>query len=327
MREIAGAPRAALPSGLVAATLRTVLIAVPTLGVRPLASLLAELARQAEEVRGTRRAVSLVVIDNSGRHGSSAVRSAAAAFSADYLLVPARGFAQVRNAALEAGRRYDAIVFIDDDEMPAAGWLGALLRGAEHYAADVVTGPVHVRLPAGAPRWLSGGELLRSPPQQPDGPLRGTAASGNTLVRMSVVNRLDLRFDPSFDRSGGEDTAFFTQLARRGATSAWSGAATAYETPDAERLTLSYVMRRAYRSGAIGVLVERAADQPEGGRRAIRLAGRFGRGLFRVARGALGGSLVACAWGLVDLAFVCGWATALLRRRFLTERRSAPPHA
>jgi hypothetical protein len=306
-----------------AGRLRTVLIAVPTTGTRPLRTLLGELAEQAGAASRGGRTVSVLLIDNSGGCGSQEVRSAAVASGADYLEVRTRGYAQVRNAALEAGRQYDALVFIDDDERPLPGWLEALVRGAETQGADVVVGPVRVRLPPAAPRWLDDGEMLRPRVRQPDGPLRGTAASNNTLIRMSTIERLGIRFNPSFDRTGGEDTAFFTELARRGATLIWVGAAIALETPDPERLALRYVVRRAYRSGAATALVERVVGGTPPARRAVRRSGRVARGLLRTARGAAARNPAGCALGLVDIAFACGWWVAFLARRGVTGCRTS----
>lgn len=315
------------PSSPVPRSLRTVLIAVPTTGRRPLTELLGALAGQARAVRSGVPSVSILLIDNSGGGGSEQLRSQAAASGVEYMEVRTRGFAQVRNAALEAARPYDAVVFIDDDEMPVRGWLEALTKGAQTYGADVVTGPVPIRMPRTAPQWLGDGAILRPQASHPDGPLRGTAASGNTLVRMSTVEALGLRFNPAFDRTGGEDTAFFTELALSGAGVVWVGAAVAFETPDLERLTLTYVMRRWYRSGVATALVERAVGPPPSARGVVRRAGRLARGMFWIGRGALRRNQGECAEGLTDLAFACGWWLTYLLRRRVTDCRSVQSHA
>jgi hypothetical protein len=149
---------------------------------------------------------------------------------------------------------------------------------------------------------------------------------------MSTVSRLGMRFDPAFDRTGGEDTVFFVQLAQRGATLVWVGAAVVHETPDPERLSLSYVLRRAYRTGAVTVVVERTVGTAPPVRRALRRTGRVGRGLLRVVRGAVAGDQAACALGLADIVFACGWWAAVLRGRGhrrdqVTGRRPAPSDA
>jgi succinoglycan biosynthesis protein ExoM len=179
--------------------LKTILIAVPTTGTRPLRPLLDELVEQVRLTNcGGDRTASVVLLDNSVA-GSALALAAATACEVEYQQVRTPGFSQVRNAALDAAQDHDALVFIDDDERPLHGWLRALLTCAEADDADVVVGPVVVRVPPDAPRWLDGGRLIRQAWTQEDGPLQGFAPSNNTLVRMSAVRRMGLRFDPAFD--------------------------------------------------------------------------------------------------------------------------------
>lgn len=291
-------------------TLKTVLIVVPTAGERPLLPLLDELVVQARAAEQGGRAVSVLLLDNSGG-GSEQVRAAVAGSGVDCRQVSERGYAQVRNAALDAAARHDALIFIDDDEHPCPRWLETLMGSAETRSADVAVGPVLVRLPPAAPRWLDGGAVLRPERSQPDGPLRGPANSGNTLLRMTTVQRMGVRFRPAFDRIGGEDTAFFSELAQRGATLVWVSAAVAEETPDPERLALSWTLRRAYRTGRAVVRLERTLGAAAPARRLHRRAGRIARGPARLLRGAVLQSSPDCVRGLMDVAFVCGWLTAL----------------
>jgi hypothetical protein len=297
--------------------LRSVLIAVPTTGTRPLAALLEELLEQARAAQHKGRAVSVLLLDNA-QDTSGRVRAVAAASAVRYQRVGRQGFAQVRNAALDAAEQHDAVVFIDDDEYPSPGWLEALLQSADEHRADVVVGPVPVRLPPGAPGWADGGATLRPPRTQPDGPLRGPANSGNTLVRMSAVERLQVRFDSAFDHTGGEDTVFFGHLTRHGARLVWASAAVAVESPDRDRLTLSCVLRRSYRSGRATALVERRLGAGSPAVLGLRRAGRAARGLVRLLRAALRRCAPEGARALMDLAFCGGWLLATLS---LTLRR------
>ena len=57
------------------------------------------------------------------------------------------------------------------------------------------------------------------------------------------------RFDPSFGRSGGEDTAFFTMLARAGAVMAYTPSAIVVEPVSGGRANLTWLTTRAYRAG------------------------------------------------------------------------------
>ncbi|WP_127360601.1 glycosyltransferase family 2 protein [Actinacidiphila soli] len=301
--------------------LKTVLIAVPTTGARPLLPLLEELYVQSRAAERGGRTVSVLLLDNSGG-GSEWVRAAVARNGVTCQQVSDRGFAQVRNAALDLAAHYDALVFIDDDERPCYGWLETLVNSAEKSSADVVVGPVPVRLPPAAPRWLDGGAVLRPMRSQPDGPLHGPANSGNTLIRMATIQRLGVRFRPAFDRVGGEDTVFFTELAQRGATLVWAGAAVAQEIPDPERLTLSWTLRRAYRAGRAVARLERTLGPALFARRMHRRAGRIARGLARLLWGAVRRNSPDCVRGLMDFAFAGGWlaeSTCSRGRELTTE--------
>ena len=293
-------------------TLKTILITVPTTGARPLRPLLDDLAQQAHGAENSSgRTASVMLLDNSPA-GSQTARVAAAACGVEYRRVELPGFSQVRNAAMDAAQQHDALVFIDDDERPVPGWLRALITSAEANDADVVVGPVAVRLPPHAPRWLGGGRLIRQVRTQEDGPLEGFAQSGNTLVRMSTVRRTGLRFHSAFDRTGGEDSVFFHEMVQRGARIFFTRAALVFETPDQDRLTLPGVVHRAFRGGRTAAVVEAEIRDVPMSRRLIRRAGKLARAFCRIFSGTVCGRPADCVRGMQDVAFVCGWGTALL---------------
>jgi succinoglycan biosynthesis protein ExoM len=116
-----------------------------------LAALLAALAQQ--DRHGM--AVRLIVIDNDHRGTARAAARAGAAHSGLpllYQIEPQQNIALARNRALRLSKA-DYIVFIDDDETPAPGWLAALLKCCQRCDADLVFGPVDSVLPADAPAW------------------------------------------------------------------------------------------------------------------------------------------------------------------------------
>ena len=69
----------------------------------------------------------------------------------------------------------------------------------------------------------------------------------NVLMRREALG--DLRFDPAFGRSGGEDTTFFAALSRRGLRMAYTPAAVVMEPVTEGRSSLKWLSTRAYRSG------------------------------------------------------------------------------
>jgi len=80
---------------------------------------------------------------------------------------------------------------------------------------------------------------------------RITTVTNNWLFDLCAPATADLRFDPRFDMTGGEDTDFYRRAKRRGATSGWAPKAIAYETIPAARLTVGYQFRRAAHQHAV----------------------------------------------------------------------------
>lgn len=162
-----------------------------------------------------------------------------------YLHAPARNISVARNACLDAA---DAglVAFIDDDEIAAPQWLARLMGELERARADVVFGKVNAVYPEGLPAWMAAADLHSTP-----APFRGGKIDGgytcNVLMRREAIG--DLRFDPAFGRSGGEDTTFFAALARKGATMAYTPDALVTEPVTPARASLKWLAMRAYRSG------------------------------------------------------------------------------
>ena len=295
------------------------IVVVPTVGMRDLRPLLAAISMQAAEVTPD---TDVLVLDN-GRTASASVRAATESAGAAYAHVATPGVASVRNAALDRATDADALVFIDDDERPADGWLAAHLEAADRYDADVVLGPVPVLLPPGSPRWLGDGSLLRDVEAGsfPDGPYAGPVNAGNTLLRIEVISRTGTRFETAYDTTGGEDTVFFDALRRQGAVVAWASGAVAHEIQDPDRLTVRGYSRRLFEAGQRAVLVERRLHQTGTGRIALRRSYRIARGIATTAGGAVTLRSDRAARGLGDIAFGAGSLTALAGREPHTYAR------
>ncbi len=168
-------------------------------------------------------------------------------FEVRCLPVAARNISIARNALLDAVAG-EWLVFVDDDEWVEEDWLVKLLACARDFEADVVIAPVIPLYPAETPDWFR-----RANPLYVDWGAQGkrlaTGRGGNTLVKVGMIRRLGLRFDPALGRSGGEDTAFFSAAAQKGAVIVACDEAIAREHVPLERIQPDYVLRRAVRSG------------------------------------------------------------------------------
>jgi succinoglycan biosynthesis protein ExoM len=227
---------------------------------------------QAQVFRTGRPRIAVLVVDNSpdGEAASVAGRSTGP-LPVHYRPHGAGNIASGRNATLawaRDGARF--VAMIDDDEVPEPDWLQALLEAQAASGADVVTGPVLARYPAGAAEWLQRDDFFSVV-----GPAGGAfveeAVSGNALVSCELVNRLGLCFDESLGSSGGEDQLFF-RAARAGGGLLWyAPEARVHEVVPEQRLSARYLLRREYRKGNTLGLLDRSRPGWPAGRPRRRL--------------------------------------------------------
>jgi glycosyltransferase involved in cell wall biosynthesis len=240
-----------------------------------LAALLAAIAKQTG--LGSNYRISVVVCDNDA---AQSARTVALAAGATYVSEPRRGIPFARNAALDAvPEDADFICFIDDDEAPPPGWMSALLAVQRQTGAGAVLGPVVPVFPVGSEsRWAVRSGLLQRRRNR-DGARIYYGATNNTLVSWPFVRDHGLRFDERMRFTGGSDFRFFRLAMARGLTIHWAEAAMIEEAFPPERLRLSWVLARQFRTGNTYAI----HDRLEGG--AGRLVKRFGTGVARIALG------------------------------------------
>ncbi|MFT3798204.1 glycosyltransferase family 2 protein [Microbacterium sp.] len=281
------------------------LIAIPTYRRNELLDdLLKEVEQQAETMTTTSCVVTVLVVDNDPAEGAAAV---VARHRAQYVPEPAPGIAAVRNRALHEAHEHDVLIFIDDDELPAPGWLDALLARYRHVRPAAVAGRVLTPFPEDTEAWIpASGAFVR--PTRQDGQILRECATNNLLLDVAAVAESGLRFDERFGLSGGSDSLFSRQLTARGYRIVWAEDSLVVEREDPERFTRDWVLRRTYRFGNTSARVEIALAQGTIGRAAARV--RVGiRGLARLT----GGSLRA----------VVGRVTGSLHHRARGERTAA----
>jgi succinoglycan biosynthesis protein ExoM len=272
----------------VTAVLPLVAVTVPTFH-RPaqLARLLAVVGAQAASTPGIR--TTIIVVDNDPA-GSAA--GAAHAAGALHVIEPARGLAAVRNAALDAATAAgaDALVFIDDDEIPDDGWLAALVAPWAAGRADAVSGEVHSVFEEGVDPWIIAGGFFRRV-RFAEGVSMQAAPTNNLLLDLTVVGALGLRFDERFAATGGEDIDFTRRAVALGVRIVSAPGARVIDPVAAERTTRAWVLRRAYRVGTTTVAgdVRLRTTRPQ---RALR-RGRWA--VVGAARTCMGAA--RCTWG------------------------------
>jgi succinoglycan biosynthesis protein ExoM len=229
-----------------------IVVAIPTFR-RPanLARLLAALEKLETSAR-----VIVVVADNDaeGHAGYDLCRSLCAQYRwpLDPVIAEERGIAQVRNVLVARALSYpdaEFVAMLDDDEWPSPQWLAELLRVQTVTGADVVEGSILFESGTEAQNWASGFDGLSSI-RRPTGPIDMLEGAGNILVTRSCLSNLTAPwFDPAFALSGGEDRDFFERVKAAGGCFAWADEALAHTTVPDLRMSLDWVLRRAYGIG------------------------------------------------------------------------------
>lgn len=212
-----------------------------------LAALLDDLSRQ------TLVPLEVVVVDNDADGGAAAVveahRRTGPPFVLHYAVQPLKNIALTRNRTADMATG-EWMAFIDDDERAPPEWLARLDAAASAYAADGVLGPVDPVVPPEAPPWIRRGKFYDFPRMAsgmvvPPNRLR----FGNVLLLGRLLREIEVRFDPAYGLTGGEDGDLLSRLALAGARIVWCDEAIVREPIEQSRLTLAWLLRRSLRGG------------------------------------------------------------------------------
>lgn len=208
--------------------------------------------------------VRIVIVDNDPL--ASARESVSLFPGVEYLHEPAPGIAAARNRGLDATTKDDdAIIFIDDDELPAPGWLREILAYAVAQAADIVTGPVEPIITDSVPRWIVAGGFWRRQ-NGISGSTPDSVATNNTLLRLAAWRANPTRFSEALSMKGGSDTEFFRSLRAAAPLKVlWCAEAVVSEHIIPERANAKWLFRRAIRIGNINARYRRRAAALVGG--------------------------------------------------------------
>ena len=253
-----------------------------------LAELLPALVEQAGSVAGRAR-VRILVVDNDPAGGAERTARAVRPAGADsdgagpeivYVHEPEPGIVAGRNRALDESGRERLLVFIDDDELPRLGWLAALLDARERHGCAAVTGPTPPVFETAPDPWVAACGAFDSW-EAADGARVRSADTGNLLLDLGRVRALDLRFDPRYGLTGGEDSLFTRRLTLAGEEIRFAAGAVVDKRVPARRARRDWVLRRAHRSGSTWARVR--IDTADRARTALRL-GYAVKGLVRAGR-------------------------------------------
>ena len=293
-----------------------------------LAQVIPELLAQADDVCDAQTTASVLIVDNDPQAGARAVVEAARAAlageqpqtaeppeqavlsepsgSADsdkatlrlvYVHEPEPGIVAGRNRALSQAHGSDALIFIDDDEIPSPGWLKALVSTWRAQGCAAVTGPTPPTFEVDPSAWVVASGAFDSW-EAADGAQVRSADTGNLLLDLAVVEDLGLRFDPRYGLTGGEDSLFTRQLTRAGGVIRFAAGAVVTKRVPAARARRTWVLERSLRSGSSWARVRiDTAGPADGGAsgRLARLRLRLGYGAKGLAKAGIDGARAGVA--------------------------------
>ncbi len=259
----------------------------------------------------------MVVVDND-EHGSGEpivekARSGST-FPLHYIVEPRRGIAQARNTAVATALSFhaDFVAFIDDDEMPDEDWLIELLKVQASEQADVVTGPVIPVFHEAPPAWVEQGKFYDRP-RFATGTRLTYARTSNVLIAAHLLSDPSPPFDERYGITGGEDTHFFMRVRLGGASIFWADEAVVRESVPMSRISLNWILRRAYsRGNTLSLCLRDLQDSwPRRGKRLVAATVEVLRGALLLAISPIRGK-AATVGALQKIAYGAGLASGLV---------------
>lgn len=204
-------------------------------------------------------AVDLILVDNSPEGSAQAAAGMAPDF-VRYVHEPRTGVARARNRGV-AEARGSHVIFLDDDETPAPGWLAAF-AGAARAGAKAAFGAVEPVFEADPPAPLRAplerifSRRLAAPAGAQVQHLRAYLGSGNSLFARDTLALVTPPFDPAFDQ-GGEDVWLFRHLVEdHQIPMLWCPSALVHEIVPRHRASLAFLRARRFSDGQLRCLVE-----------------------------------------------------------------------
>lgn len=173
-----------------------------------------------------------------------------------------QGITHARNRAITECLNSDIMMFMDDDELPAPGWVEAAYQRLKQGDVQIAGGRVKVRFDQHSrPKWLAD-ELLGFLAEVDYGEDGFPIVDGSTPVwtadvayDMSVFrDHPDLRYDERFNRvgdglGGGEDRRMFDDSLALGIKMAYEPDMIVEHHVDGWKLTRSYFLKLHYEAG------------------------------------------------------------------------------
>ncbi len=222
----------------------------------------------------TGRKFAIIVMENEAQERVGAKAAAPlfddGTFTGQLIIAHDRGNCHAYNAgwftALMQFANFQYVCVIDDDELADPDWIEHACVASEKYGAGLIGGP-QIPVFSGEPnrKWQS--HPVFTPHYANSGVVPVIYSSGNLTIRRDVLTAMPQPFlDLAFNFTGGGDADFIRRAIKAGFKTAWSNEAIVRETIPENRVTWSWIQKRALRNGQLSALIEQRdrADQSFG---------------------------------------------------------------
>jgi len=217
--------------------------------------------------------LAILIVDNYkiGNAKGIAEEKSNSKYPIHYIQEKKAGIPFARNSAMRKSVELsaEALIFIDDDEVVRLHWLRSLIS---HYLSrqpvvQVVQGPVHPIFLSPLPSWMPR-ELYGKVRSFKTGEKLSIASTNNVIIDLRLYTEHGFIFNESMAMCGGSDTDFFRRINESGFRIEWCKEAISDEYIPADRLTLTWILKRHYRFGASNSLSLTQQDEPNKVRKA-----------------------------------------------------------
>ena len=169
-----------------------------------------------------------------------------------------RGISHARNRCIDEvkGKKYNFIIFVDDDEYVCSTWLQSLVDCAYRYEAELVSGPVISVLPDSTKDWIVKSKFFQKT-EHITGSIMKSCGCGNVLISTQLIEKQKIHFSLEYGLTGGEDTKLFKTLVHNGKKLVYCKEAIAYEHVDNNRLSMKYMLKRIFINSLVYVKIDK----------------------------------------------------------------------
>jgi succinoglycan biosynthesis protein ExoM len=192
----------------------------------------------------------IIVVDNDSEKSAKEIVAEffdTSTITISYYSQPVQNISLTRNMAIDkSSGQYLAI--IDDDETADEYWIRNLMDTIVRFNADAVFGYVIPVFDSNVAPWKKQREIYFLPVGK-TGDSPSFYYTTNCLLKTHIINKINLRFDPKYGLTGGEDSVFFDLLSKYQAKYIVCREAISYEVVPRYRTELKFICYRYFQKG------------------------------------------------------------------------------